>query len=65
MRPFRQLLCLHWFDVLPSEQYVSYVGPIVCTEQREFLVMVEPRICSKCGLRETRRVGEPVFLGWQ
>jgi len=64
MARLRQMFCVHWFDVLPRYEYEYGEGQIVCTEQKTFRAVIEPRTCSKCGLNETRRIGEPSFLGW-
>lgn len=64
MRTLKQLFCTHWFDTQPTYEYEYSDGQIVCAEQRTFRATIEPRECSKCGLKEYRRIGEPVFLGW-
>lgn len=65
MKKLRQIFCVHWFDIGPDYEYEYSDGAIVCMEQRTYLVKVQPRVCSKCGLSETRRVGQPIPLGWQ
>lgn len=64
MPRIKQFLCLHWFDVLPTYQREYSHGAIVCMERRVSRGTFESRTCSKCGLQEERRVGEPEFLGW-
>lgn len=64
MRRFGQIFCIHWFDAMPRYEYEYSAGVIICTEQKTFRALMEPRICSKCGLTEERRIGEPVYLGW-
>lgn len=60
----RQLLCVHWFDVGPDVQREVSVGGIVNLQRKQYRIMEQQRICSKCDLREVRRVGEYEFLGW-
>lgn len=60
----RQFFCVHWFDEQPLRQYAEYGDIIIACQQREYLVTVQPRVCSKCGFEETRRIGEPVYQGW-
>lgn len=64
MRRLRQLLCVHWFDEQPTYEYQFSNGPIICTQQKSWTAAMQPRVCSKCGLKEERRVGELVFNGW-
>lgn len=60
----KQIFCLHWFDERPTYEYEYSAGPIICTEQRTYRATIQPRICSKCGLKEERRIGDPVCEGW-
>jgi len=64
MRTLKQFFCTHWFDPQPMRDYEYSSGPIVCGDQRSFRATIEPRICSKCGLSEERRIAEPEYLGW-
>lgn len=64
-RFFKQLFCLHWFDLQPRYEREYSEGPIICFERRHFRATIERRICSKCGLEEERRIGDPVYDGWQ
>lgn len=60
----KQIFCVHWFDEQPTQEYTSHEGAIVCAEQKSYHITVQPRVCSKCGFTETRRIGEPVYEGW-
>lgn len=64
MKSIKQLFCIHWFDEQPVRDYNYSVGLIICGEQKTCTVTVQPRICSKCGLKEERRIGEPIYNGW-
>jgi predicted Zn-ribbon and HTH transcriptional regulator len=64
MRRLKQIFCVHWFDEQPVREYGYSEGAIICMEQKSYRVTVQPRACSKCGLTEERRVGEPIYEGW-
>lgn len=61
----KQVFCVHWFDDGKPYDSEYSEGSIICTEQRTYTVAVQDRICSKCGRIESRRLGEPVYEGWQ
>lgn len=65
MLRLRQIFCVHWFNEQPPEEYTYSEGHVICMQQRTYHVMRQYRACSKCGLDEYRRVGEPVYEGWQ
>lgn len=60
----KRAMCLHWFDAPTIHESDGYVGAIVCCQQKHFTFKVETRVCSRCGLSDSRRLGEPVFEGW-
>lgn len=60
----RQVICLHWFDASVTNEFTEYVGHVVCNQQRMYRYTQETRTCSRCGLVDGRRVGKPVFEGW-
>ncbi|MGJ4893795.1 hypothetical protein ACQR2B_06515 [Bradyrhizobium oligotrophicum] len=59
----KRLFCRHWFDVVERETQFS-TGPMICFEVKTWVGTFQDRTCSKCGLVETRRVGEAKFIGW-
>lgn len=61
---FKQLFCLHWFNEVQTNEFSEYYGAIVCTQQKSRIYTQESRTCSKCGLVDTRRIGEAIFEGW-
>jgi hypothetical protein len=60
----RQAMCLHWFDPPTTREFSEYVGAIICCQQKSYRVTAETRVCSKCGLTDSRKIGDPVFEGW-
>lgn len=64
MIKLKQMFCCHWFDETGPYTVSYWDGPIICTEQRTYNVDVKERICFKCGKVESRRVGEPIYIGW-
>lgn len=60
----KQALCLHWFDPVRTDEYSEHVGHFICHQQRLYEYTEETRTCSRCGLTDKRRVGEPRFIGW-
>lgn len=60
---FKQLFCIHWFDAKGHEQYGVSEGPIICTEQKGFMITEQVRQCSKCKLID-KRVIHRECLGW-
>jgi hypothetical protein len=45
-------------------EFAESRGPIIATQQKTWTFTQESRTCCKCGLVDTRRVGEPVYEGW-
>lgn len=63
-RRLKRLLCRHWFDEQEPYEHEYSSGDIICFERRQFRIKIQLRVCSKCGLKEERRIGEPAYLGW-
>lgn len=64
LKRIKRMLCVHWFDATTAYEFAEGRGPIVATQQKSWTFTQESRTCSKCGLVDTRRVGEPVYEGW-
>lgn len=61
---FRKWWCLHWFDPPTTREYSCSKGPIIAGAQRSYLVTEETRVCCRCGLIDRRKVGDPIYEGW-
>jgi hypothetical protein len=64
LKKIRQARCLHWFNPPVTMEFTEWSGAIVCCQQKHWTYTQETRTCSKCGLTDSRRVGEPVYMGW-
>lgn len=59
----RQASCLHWFGAVTTYEYTAGAGAIVCNEQVQYRYKLEKRLCSRCGLVDTRVI-ECEYEGW-
>lgn len=59
----KQFFCRHWFDVTKREAVEFSAGMIIATQRRVYRATDETRVCSKCGLKEMRRL-DTVCTGW-
>lgn len=65
MRWLKQMCCVHWFDPSITREDEYHAGHIICNQQKLFRQLVEIRICSRCDLIDSRRIGDPECLGWE
>lgn len=56
--------CEHWWSEPFDWEYDYHFGIIVCTEQKTNIQKVQIRTCKKCGIQDTLKIGEPVYVGW-